>query len=74
MSLFKVTDTTVMVISSKHGADIGTEVILNYVDHYNKPTVFVINKIDSKLCFVSKSWIIELHKYIPKILFNVFIF
>ena len=48
MSSIKVADTIVTVINAKHGADIGTEIIWNYVDRYHKPTLFVINKIDSE--------------------------
>jgi len=48
MASIKVADTIVTVINAKHGADIGTEIIWNYVDRYHKPTLFVINKIDSE--------------------------
>ncbi|WP_299336692.1 translation factor GTPase family protein [uncultured Psychroserpens sp.] len=48
MSSIRVADTIVTVINAKHGADIGTEIIWNYVDKYHKPTLFVINKIDSE--------------------------
>ncbi len=46
ISSIKVADTIVTVVNAKHGADIGTEIIWNYVDKYHKPTLFVINKID----------------------------
>jgi len=48
MSSIRVADTIVTVVNAKHGADIGTEIIWNYVDKYHKPTLFVINKIDSE--------------------------
>ncbi len=48
ISSIRVADTIVTVINAKHGADIGTEIIWNYVDKYHKPTLFVINKIDSE--------------------------
>ncbi|WP_178988583.1 elongation factor G [Winogradskyella schleiferi] len=48
ISSIRVADTIVTVINAKHGADIGTEIIWNYVDRYHKPTLFVINKIDSE--------------------------
>ena len=48
MSSIRVADTIVTVINAKHGADVGTEIIWNYVDKYHKPTLFVINKIDSE--------------------------
>jgi elongation factor G len=48
ISSIRVADTIVTVINAKHGADIGTEIIWNYADKYHKPTLFVINKIDSE--------------------------
>ncbi len=46
ISSIRVADTLAMVINAKHGVDVGTEIIWNYADRYNKPTLFVINKID----------------------------
>jgi len=46
ISSIRVADTIVTVINAEQGADIGTEIIWNYVDRYHKPTLFVINKID----------------------------
>jgi len=48
MSSIRVADTIVTVINAKHGVDVGTEIIWNYVDRYHKPTLFVVNKIDSE--------------------------
>ncbi|NNK40294.1 MAG: elongation factor G [Winogradskyella sp.] len=48
ISSIRVADTIVTVINAKHGVDIGTEIIWNYIDKYRKPTLFVINKIDSE--------------------------
>lgn len=48
ISSIRVADTIVTVIDAKQGADIGTEIIWNYVDKYHKPTLFVINKIDDE--------------------------
>ena len=56
MSSIRVADTIVTVINAKHGADIGTEIIWNYVDKYHKPTLFVINKIDSEKANFEKSY------------------
>lgn len=46
ISSIRVADTLAMVINAKHGVDVGAEIIWNYADKYNKPTLFVINKID----------------------------
>lgn len=46
ISSIRVADTMVQVINAEHGADIGTEIIWDYINKYHKPTVFVVNKID----------------------------
>ena len=46
ISSIRVADTIATVINAQHGVEIGTEIIWNYVDTYQKPTLFVINQID----------------------------
>ncbi|EAR01340.1 elongation factor G [Maribacter sp. HTCC2170] len=46
ISSIRVADTIVTVINGQHGVEVGTEIIWNYVDKYQKPTLFVINQID----------------------------
>ena len=46
ISSLKVADTTVMLINSQHGVEVGTELIWNYVDRFNKPLIFAINQVD----------------------------
>ncbi|KGL63482.1 elongation factor G [Polaribacter sp. Hel1_85] len=48
ISSIRVSDTITTVINAKHGVEIGTEIIWNYIDKYHKPTLFVINQIDHK--------------------------
>ncbi len=45
-SSMRAADTVAMVLNAQHGVEIGTEIIWNYIDTYNKPTLFVINQID----------------------------
>jgi len=42
----RVADTVLVVVNAKHGAEVGTEIIWNYVDRFAKPSLFVINQID----------------------------
>ena len=51
ISSIRVADTIVTVVNGEHGVDIGTEIIWNYIDRYHKPTLFVINKIDSDISY-----------------------
>ncbi len=45
-STMRVADTIVMLIDAQNGVEVGTEILWNYIDKYQKPTIFVINKID----------------------------
>ncbi len=46
ISSMRVSETALMVINGVQGAEVGTEIIWNYIDRFNRPTVFVINQID----------------------------
>lgn len=46
ISSTRVADTCVMVINAQHGVEVATELIWNYVDRFNKPTIFAINQVD----------------------------
>jgi len=46
ISSIRVADTIVTVLNAQHGVEVGTEIIWNYIDKYQKPTLFVINQID----------------------------
>ncbi|MDH5597789.1 MAG: elongation factor G [Cyclobacteriaceae bacterium] len=42
----RVADTCVFLINAQNGVEIGTELIWNYVDEFQKPTIFAINQLD----------------------------
>lgn len=46
ISSMKVADTAVMLLNAKNGVEVGTELIWEYVEQYNTPTIFVINQLD----------------------------
>jgi elongation factor G len=46
LSSIRVADTIVTVINAQQGVEVGTQIIWNYIDKYNKPTLFVVNQID----------------------------
>ncbi|WP_242135205.1 elongation factor G [Aestuariivivens marinum] len=50
ISSIRVGDTVAAVINGRHGIEVGTEIIWNYTDKYNKPTLFIINQIDHPDC------------------------
>ncbi|TYA71930.1 elongation factor G [Seonamhaeicola marinus] len=50
ISSIRVGDTIATVINGRHGVEVGTEIIWNYIDKYNKPTLFIVNQIDHPDC------------------------
>jgi elongation factor G len=46
VSSVRVADTCVMVVNAQHGLEVGTELIWNYIDQFNKPTIFAVNQVD----------------------------
>lgn len=46
ISSLRVSDTCVVVINAQHGVEVGTELIWNYVDQFQKPVIFAINQVD----------------------------
>jgi elongation factor G len=42
----RVGDTCVMVINAQHGVEVGTELIWDYIDQFQKPVLFAINLVD----------------------------
>jgi elongation factor G len=46
ISSLRVADTCVVAINAQHGAEVGTDLIWNYVQHFNKPVIFAINQAD----------------------------
>ena len=50
ISSIRVADSIVNVINGQHGVEVGTEIIWNYIDRYQKPTLFVVNQIDHPSC------------------------
>lgn len=45
-SSMKVADTCVFLINAQHGVEVGSELIWNYVDQFQKPTMFAFNQLD----------------------------
>jgi elongation factor G len=46
ISSVRVADTCVMVVNAQHGVEVGTGLIWNYVDQFQKPTIFAVNQVD----------------------------
>lgn len=46
VSSVRVADTCVYTINTQYGVEIGTDLIWNYVDQFNKPTIFAFNQLD----------------------------
>ena len=42
----RVADTCVVAINAQHGAEVGTDLIWNYVKQFDKPVIFAVNQAD----------------------------
>ncbi|MFK8103234.1 MAG: elongation factor G [Saprospiraceae bacterium] len=47
VSSLKVADTALMMLNAKSGVEVGTELIWEYIEKFNTPTLFVINHLDN---------------------------
>lgn len=46
ISSLKVADTALMVLNAGHGVEVGTELVWEYVEEFQTPSLFVINQLD----------------------------
>jgi elongation factor G len=46
VSALKVADTSVMVLNAQFGVEVSTELIWDYIEEYQTPTIFAINHLD----------------------------
>jgi elongation factor G len=46
ISSLRVADTAVMLLNGENGVEVGTELIWNYVERFQKPIIFAVNHID----------------------------
>lgn len=46
IACLKVADTAVILLNARNGVEVGTELVWEYVDQYETPSVFVINHLD----------------------------
>ncbi len=46
ISSLRVADTAVMLLNAEHGIEVGTELIWNYVEKFQKPIIFAVNHVD----------------------------
>jgi elongation factor G len=55
VSSVRVADTCVLTINAQYGVEVGTELIWNYVDQFQKPTLIAINQLDHSKADFEKS-------------------
>jgi elongation factor G len=46
ISALKVADTAVMLLNARSGVEVGTELLWEYIEHFETPTFLVINQMD----------------------------
>lgn len=45
-SSIRVADTCLLLINAQHGVEVGTELLWNYIDKYQKPVIIAVNQVD----------------------------
>lgn len=55
VSSLRVADGAIILLDSVSGAEVGTEIALNYVNHFNLPRFIVVNKMDRENANFSKA-------------------
>ncbi len=46
ISSLRVADTCVVAINAQHGVEVGTDLIWNYINQFEKPVIFAVNQVD----------------------------
>ncbi len=46
VSSLRIANVSLMLINAQYGVEVGTDLLWNYVQNYNKPVMFAINQID----------------------------
>ena len=46
VSSLHVADTGVVVVNAQNGVEVGTEIHIRWIDKFNKPAIFLVNKCD----------------------------
>lgn len=44
----RVCDTALLLLNAQHGVEVGTELIWDYIDKYRKPTILIVNQLDTE--------------------------
>ena len=52
----RMADTTLVIVNAQHGAEVGTDLIWNYVDRFAKPVIFAINQLDHPMANFDQSF------------------
>jgi elongation factor G len=46
IAAIRVCDTAVILLNAQHGVEVGTEILFDYVDKYQRPTLLAVNALD----------------------------
>lgn len=63
VSSVRVADTCVLLLNAQHGFEVGTELIWNYIDQFQKPTILAINQLDHPKANFDATWDAVRHSF-----------
>ena len=55
IAAIRVADTAVVLLNAQYGVEVGTELLWEYVDKYQKPTILAVNQLDTELSSFTKT-------------------
>lgn len=55
IAAIRVSDTAVLLLNAQYGVEVGTELVWDYVDKYQKPTILAVNQLDAELANFNKT-------------------
>jgi elongation factor G len=68
VTALKVADTAVVMLNARSGVEVGTEIIWEYVDQYETPTLFVINQLDHEKADFETTLEQAINRFGPRVL------
>ncbi len=68
VSALKVADTAVMMLNARSGVEVGTELIWEYVEKFDTPSIFVINQMDHEKADFDLTLEQAINRFGPKVI------
>lgn len=68
VTALKVADTAVLMLNAKNGVEVGSELIWEYIDRFDTPTIIVINQLDHEKADFEQTLEQAIQRFGPRVL------